>query len=101
MYPSDYAYTYANGVDDTCYSDTYNCRNGTSSSSWLYKSSTGQWTVSPYSSSAYNVFIVNISGYVYYRSALSSYVVRPVVYLRSDIKLDGIGTSSDPYVIVE
>ena len=26
MYPSDYIYTYALGVDNTCYTDGYNCR---------------------------------------------------------------------------
>ena len=104
MYPSDYAYTFANGVDDTCYSDTHNCissSGGTPSSSWLYKSGTSQWIVSPRSSSAYGVFNVGSTGYVSTNSASDSLGVRPVVYLRSDIKLDGTGTSSDPYVIVE
>ena len=101
MYPSDYAYTFANGVDDTCYSNTYNCSNGTPSSSWLYKSSTVQWTFSPNSSFFDVVFDVNSAGNVNAGNARYSYGVRPVLYLRSDIKLDGTGTSSDPYVIIE
>ena len=101
MYPSDYAYTFANGVDVTCYSDIYNCSKGTPSSSWLYKSGTSQWTVSPYSSSTFFVFDVRSAGNVVNSHAYNGYGVRPVVYLSSDIKLDGTGTSSNPYVIVE
>ena len=101
MYPSDYAYTFANGVDDTCYSDINNCSSGTPSSSWLYKSGTSQWTVSPYSSSTFFVFDVRSAGNVVNSHAYNGYGVRPVVYLSSDIKLDGTGTSSNPYVIVE
>ena len=100
MYPSDYAYTFANGVDDKCYTDTYNCKSGTPSSSWLYKSGITQWTVSPLSSSAY-VFCVFSAGSVDISLAYFSYRVRPVVYLKSDIKLQGGGTSDDPYEIIE
>ena len=101
MYPSDYAYTFANGVDDTCYSNTYNCRSGTPSSSWLYKSGTSQWIVSPYSSYANLVFNVISSDHVHFNDANISNGVRPVLYLRSDIKLQGSGGSDDPYEIVE
>ena len=101
MYPSDYAYTFANGVDDTCYSNTYNCGKGKPSSSWLYKSGTCQWTVSPISSGASIVFSVRSTGLVVSDAACYSFGVRPVLYLRSDIKLQGSGTSSDPYVIIE
>ena len=103
MYPSDYAYTFANGVDDTCYSNTYNCKSdsgGTPSSSWLYKSGTSQWIVSPRSSNAIGVFYVHSTGYVYGSSANGSFGVRPVLYLRSDIKLQGSGGSDDPYEII-
>ena len=100
MYPSDYAYAFANGVDDKCYTDTYNCNTSTPSSSWLYKSLTYQWTVSPFSGSARFVFCVRSPGNVSYIGANLSYGVRPVVYLRSDIKLQGSGTSSEPYEII-
>ena len=103
MYPSDYAYTFANGVDDTCYSKNYNCissSGGNPYSSWLYKSGTSQRTFSPYSSNAYSVFTVYSTGNVRYSSASTSFGVRPVLYLRSDIKLQGSGGSDDPYVII-
>ena len=104
MYPSDYAYTFANGVDDTCYSNASNCtssRGGTPSSSWLYNSGIYQWLIFPNSGNTINAFFVITSGLVGNTSVHISLGVRPVVYLRSDIKLDGTGTSSDPYVIVE
>lgn len=103
MYPSDYAYTFANGVDDKCYTDTYNCQSnngGTPSNSWLYKSETLQRTISPYSSYVTNVFGVVGNGGVLSDSAFKSRGVAPVVYLKSDIKLQGNGTSSDPYEII-
>ena len=101
MYPSDYAYTFANGVDDKCYTDTSNCNSGTPSSSWLYKSGTYQWTISPASSHAPNVFYVESTGYVYNDGyAYASIRVRPVAYLKSGIKLQGTGTSDDPYEII-
>ena len=100
MYPSDYVYTFANGVDDECYTDIYYCTRGPQSSSWLYESKVDKWTISHMSGNAYNVFHVNSSGMVSINYALISRGVRPVVYLKSDIKLQGSGMSSDPYEIV-
>ena len=90
MYPSDYAYTFANGVDDKCYSDTNACRSnsgGNPNSSWLYKSGTFQWTCSPNSSTAYFVLSVSDTGSAFYGNAYYDIGVRPVLYLQSDIKL--------------
>lgn len=109
MYPSDYAYTFANGVDDKCYSDTNKCRSnsggngGNPNSSWLYKSGTYQWTVSPYSDSriTYEVFDVYYNGQVDTYQVRYGSGVRPVLYLRSGIKLQGSGGSDDPYEIIE
>jgi hypothetical protein len=99
MYPSDYAYTYAYGVDSTCYSDPYDCSVGIPTAGWLFNSN-DQWTISPSSSFALSVFIVDFTGEVYYSSATDSYSVRPVVYLKSDINLRGTGASSDHYQII-
>ena len=104
MYPSDYAYTFANGVDDKCYSDTKKCSSmdgGNPNSSWLYKSSTIQWTVFPSSSNTYFVFFAGNTGEVNSNAASHRFGVRPVLYLRSDIKLQGSGGSDDPYEIIE
>ena len=103
MYPSDYAYTFANGVDDKCYMDTFNCDTGNAHSSWLYKMgrTTVQSTISIYFSDEDFIFgIFGWGGTV--RGARVSYdfKVCPVVYLKSDIKLQGSGMSSDPYEII-
>ncbi len=101
MYPSDYIYTYAYGVDDTCYNDGYTCNNGTPSSGWLFNSDY-QWTMSPYSSNSRSVFYVYSTGYVDYSYGVTyAHGVRPVVHLRSDISLSGSGTVSDPYQIID
>ena len=101
MYPSDYAYTYAYGVNDQCYSDADNCDDGIPSSSWLYNGD-DQWLISPYSNRADFVFVAYGTGYVRYNlyGTTSQFAVRPVVHLRSDVKLTGSGTSTDPYKIV-
>ena len=102
MYPSDYAYTFANGVDDECYTNTFYCNKGTPSNSWLYKSGTNQRTISPNSSTTYTTFTVTSSGYVsngtYTHGTGTDAAL--VVYLKSDIKLQGSGTSSEPYEII-
>ena len=102
MYPSDYAYTFANGIDDICYTNIRNCTNNNGAnppSSWLYKS-IHQWSVSAYSGYKDYVHYVNSAGVGNVFQG-SNFGVRPVVYLKSTIKLDGTGTSSDPYEIVE
>ena len=101
MYSSDYAYTFANGVDDKCYTDTRNCKRdygGTPSNSWLYKSETAQWTISP--DSSISVFYVDSTGSGAYTTTNGSKGVAPVVYLESGIKLQGNGTSTEPYKII-
>ena len=106
IYPSDYGYastdascrqnlraglTYTNNA----YGGTPTCKNN----NWLYKG-VWYWTMSPFSSSAYNVFYVFSDGYLNYHSAVSRDCVRPSVYLKSNIKIvSGSGTSSDPYIL--
>lgn len=106
MYPSDYAYTFANGVDDICYTYTHNCnasQGGIPSSSWLYKSNltyNNQWTISHNSGNEDYVFDVGGGGAVVNLNAYRPYLVRPVVYLKSDTQLSGSGTSTEPYEII-
>ena len=106
-YPSDYIYTFANGVDETCFNDGYNCSTSNGAvptSSWMkvmYGSSNNQWLLSSYSGNAnFGFFVVSRAGYVNGNYSVSySYGVRPTVYLSSGIKLEGEGTSSNPYQI--
>ncbi len=98
MYPSDYIYTYAYGVDDTCYNNGRFCNTGTPSSGWLYNSAM-QWTLSPVSKDPDIVFDASSLGLMQDHYVAYELGVRPVVHLRSDISLSGSGTVSDPYVI--
>ncbi len=72
--------------------------------SWVY-STQNYWTMSPsyFSSSEKNsrVFSVNQDGSLgVYSWANSTYVTRPIINLKADVKITGgIGTSNDPYVI--
>ena len=104
-YPSDYIYTFANGVDETCFSNGGNCytSNGAvPTSSWMkvmYGSNT-QWLISSSSGLAYIGFYVYSTGNGYSsNSVFDSGGVRPTVYLSSGIKLEGKGTSSNHYQI--
>ena len=100
MYPSDYAYTYANGVDSICYTDTNNCEKSTPTSGWIYNGA-HQWLISPLSglsSAAFHVYSIGYlslyDGVTYHRG------VRPSTYLISSIQLDkGTGTEDDPYTL--
>ena len=101
MYPSDYGYTFANGVDDTCYTNISLCNNGIPNSSWLYKSDR-QWMITPTSINSSAVAYVDSSGAVvgYYVGGGNLHVF-PVVYLNLYTKLEGDVTSSNPYEIIE
>ena len=102
IYPSDYAYTFANGVEDTCYTNTYNCNsnNGaTPSNSWLYNSN-AQLTISSSSHTARGLFYISGGGFISGDYVRISKIARPVVYLKSYIKLQGTGASDNPYEII-
>ena len=107
MYPSDYGYATSGGSTkdrNACLNkELYNwggssfsdCKNN----DWLYESSYAQWTLSPHASRSYRVFSVSSSGCVY-GFARYSYGVRPVAFLKSNIKIeDGDGSSSNPYIL--
>ena len=108
MYPSDYGYATSGGSsknrascmgkelynwDDSSYSD---CKNN----DWLYNSSTTQWTMSPRADYSYTVFYVFTAGYVYNYHAGNYDAARPVVHLKSTIKvISGSGTTSSPFIL--
>ena len=104
MYPSDYSYTYALGVDNTCYNDGSYSGCGESSgktNGWIYNtnSNSNQWFLSPYSGGSNYAFHLFDSGnFNYYGYLGISYGVRPSLYLVSNIKIDsGDGTEQNPY----
>ena len=108
MYPSDYGYATSGGsttdrnacLNKELYnwdsSDFSDCKNN----DWLYESSYHQWTITPRASNSYYVFRVGFAGYLRYYSANKAIGVRPVVFLKSSIKIvDGDGSSSNPYIL--
>ena len=88
IYPSDYGYASTNeACRDSMNSKTnnvFNCKN----ENWLFNSA-NQWTLSPRSGTANNVFNVSSGGFVYFAAASSTYGVRPVLFLKSDVVIAG------------
>ena len=97
MTPADYGYasTDSSCTDSTNMNSSADCKNN----NWIYNSSYYQWTITPPSDNSTSVWIVSTAGVVYYDAAFWAVPrVRPVLYLKSSIKITGgTGTSSDPY----
>ena len=58
-----------------------------------------QWTISAISSTRPSVWDVHSSGFFIYHAAWNPNGVRPAFYLKSSVKLGGLGTSDEPYYI--
>ena len=101
MYPSDYTYTYALGVDNTCYTDGNNCSSSSGKTNgWIFNanSNSNQWLLSPISGYSDYAFGLSASGNVFSSRSGNSSGVRPSLYLVSSIKIDsGEGTEQSPY----
>ena len=107
MYPSDYGFSTSGGSTtnrSSClatvlygWSDAEDCY----TNSWLYDSSTTQWTLTHVASDSENVFGVYNSGYVLASMiAYDSNAVRPTLYLSPTVEIaSGTGTSLDPYIL--
>ena len=96
MYLSDYGYA---ASPDAWATNLSSYDNSTiTPNNWLYMG-LSEWTLTPYSSYSFSLFLVYYRGYlVYYTGAVSGYAARPVFYLESNVELSGgTGTSSDPY----
>ena len=105
IYPSDYGYATSGNSSTTratCLAKELYNWDGASAcyqNDWLFKSSY-MWSLSPYSSSSNNVFIVISSGYVNDNNAVHANGVWPVVYLKSTIKVTtGTGSSDSPFIL--
>ena len=108
MYPSDYGYATSGGSstnrnsclakelynwDSSGYSD---CKNN----DWMYNGSIWQWTMSPRADNSTSVVGVGNAGCVGHYNANDTLAGRPVVYLKSTIKvISGSGTTSSPYIL--
>ena len=109
MYPSDYGYATSGGsttdrnacLNKELYnwdsSDFSDCKNN----DWIFNSSY-QWTITPRASYSNRVFYMSSSGFVNGNHTINTNGVRPVVFLKSNIKIvDGDGSSSNPYILPE
>ena len=107
IYPSDYGYATSGGTitdRNACLnkelynwdsSDFSDCKNN----DWIFNSS-NQWTITPRAYNSSYVFCVSSAGFVSGSRANFTYGVRPVVFLKSNIKIiDGDGSSSNPYTL--
>ena len=109
MYPSDQYFTYANGVDSTCYNNASECNNYLiASKSWIYNSNKKEnsgvnstWFLTPYTSNGNSAYGMYLDGRLSGQEVQwTNNLVRPVVYLKSNIKIiSGTGESGNPYVL--
>ncbi len=85
------------------YSATSSCYNNSATHNWIYAGPAAKslsWTIATYSdSTASTVFSVGSDGYLNNFSAFYSSGAAPVLYLSSDISLEGDGTSNSPYTV--
>ena len=105
MYPSDYGYATSGGTTNdrhTCLNkELYNwdsvsdCYNN----AWIF-SSTSQLTFTPHTPDFSSVFFLRSTGDVITTNSGWAGGVRPVVFLKSNIKIvDGDGSSNNPFVL--
>ena len=108
MYPSDYGYATAGGSttsQEVCLATALYSWDGSSVSDcknndYLYNSSTYQWTQASYAGYSDKAIIVRGEGDVFYGVSDYANCVRPVLYLTSETQIvDGVGTSSDPFIL--
>ena len=108
MYPSDYGHATSGGRRDnraSCISTTLSDWHSSGyadcySNDWLLNTSTEQWTMSPLAAYGYLVFRVIRDGGVYWASADVASAGRPVVHLKSTIKvISGSGTTTSPFIL--
>ena len=93
--PSDYFYA---SLNEYCIRNTvhnYFCKPG----NWLFGEG-NVWMMNRTANSKTAVSIINGNGEFSASSNVDVRTVRPVVYLKSDIQLTGLGTLENPYEII-
>ena len=110
MYPSDMYMVYADGVEDSCSSNPKRCYDSRAEKGWIYNSNWIQgntvsaftWLLSPCSDWNSGSFISNSDGSFSYLSTTEKRAIRPVLYLKSDVKINaGDGSKEKPYVLYQ
>ena len=104
MYPSDYGYATSGGSTtnrESCLAKelfNWDSLEDCGSNDWLYYNIQG--TIASSSTSSYGLVYGGLRGRITGYAASDRSAVRPVLYLSSMVKIsDGIGTSSDPYIL--
>ena len=99
MYVSDYGYSVlSSGCARTTNLGSYST-NACAGNAWLKKETT-EWTITPNYSDSLKVWYIHPLGHIVDYSANRGYVVRPVLYLKSDVvRYAGDGSISNPYQI--
>ena len=101
MYPSDYGYA---STGTTCRNDLSKCKDaGSKANNWLFNGNL-QWTLSSLSAtSSFNetlVFYVYSDGMVWNGVQSGAFGVRPSLFLKSDVVIDGgTGIESNPFIL--
>ena len=103
MYLSDYGFAASPSAwTKTLFKYNGNDANGTSiiTINWMYMGYS-EWTISPYSSGKYLVFVLNRDGSVYDINAKNGSGSRPVMYLKTSVLYaGGLGTKDSPITLV-
>ena len=106
IYPSDYGYAVlASDCARTTIASKYNETETCYNNNWLFQGGKNyQWLISPSASDASNAFCVTENGklfdYSNWGGGVTYYMSSsPVMALKSDVKVTGSGTQSDPYVM--
>ena len=99
MYAHDYGFA-SSSTNWNTFLDSYNTDNNINNN-WLFNEVL-EWTISRYSSYAGRAYSVDLMGIANYRVMVSTNVaVRPVFYLKSDVKIEGgegiDGSASNPF----
>ncbi len=98
MYPSDYGFgtSGTNCLTNALYS--YSSSTECINNDWLYDSSHTQWTITPQSYYSYSVVFVRNNGNVDNYFTSDSRGVRPVLYMKSTVKItSGDGSKENSY----
>jgi len=108
IYVSDYGYATSGGTTknrQTCLNNSLVSWDGRFdtdcwNNNWLYYSGS-QWVMNSSSSDGYKVFHLRVNGIVNdtVYNAKDLVMMRPAIYLKTDISLTGEGTSTSPYEI--
>jgi len=102
LYPTDYGYTYALGVNDHCFTYVHVCGNK-ATSAWMYNvltknGSNHSWFITPPSTDNYTSLHIQSTGSLVRGSVYNPYYIVPCLYLNSEVEVvAGTGSSNDPY----